>query len=86
MLPAMPRPPVDVETVHAGDVVLVSSGGRVFHATVRGRGVGGFAIDPHDRGVRVRRARLEEVVEHWMRAERAQAIADGQLSLEDLAR
>ena len=77
---------VDIDTIHPNDVVLVRQGGRVFHATVRGRGVGGFVIEPHDRAVRTRQARASEIAEHWMRADRAaEAIAEGQLSLEVVA-
>jgi hypothetical protein len=79
----MPRP-VDLDAIRPQDVVLVSTGGRVFHATVSGRGVGGFSIEPHDRTVRARHARPGELVDHWLHAERAQAIPDGQLSLEEL--
>jgi hypothetical protein len=74
---------VDMENIHPNDVVLVRQSGRVFHATVRGRGVGGFVIEPHDRAVRARHARPSEIAEHWMHAERAsEAIAEGQLALE----
>jgi hypothetical protein len=64
--------------------VLVSQRGRTFYATVRGRGVGGLVIEPHDRTVRARRAAPGEVVDHWVHAERAEAGPDGQLALEGL--
>jgi hypothetical protein len=74
---------VDIDSIHPSDVVLVQQGGRLFHATIRGRGVGGFVIEPHDRDVRARQARPSEIADHWMHAERAaEAIAEGQLSLE----
>src|SRR4051812_21829604 len=76
---------VDIDTIHPSDVVLVQQGGRVFHATIRGRGVGGFVIEPHDRAVRARRAAASEIIDHWMHADRVDIAPDGQLTLEDLA-
>jgi hypothetical protein len=78
-----PRP-VDISAIRPTDIVRVQQSGRVFHATVRGRGVGGFAIEPHDRAVRSRRAAPAEIVDHWIHAGRTQVAPDGQLSLGDL--
>ena len=78
-----PRP-VDTSAIQPTDIVRVQQGGRVFHATVRGRGVGGFAIEPHDRAVRSRRAAPHEIVDHWLHAARLEPAPDAQLSLEDL--
>ena len=73
---------VDLAAIHPNDVVLVSQRGRAFYATVRGRGVGGLVIEPHDRSVRARRASPAEVVDHWVHAERTETRPDGQLALE----
>jgi hypothetical protein len=77
--------PVDTSAIQPADIVRVQQGGRVFHATVRGRGVGGFAIEPHDRAIRARRAAASEIIDHWMHADRVDIAPDGQLTLEDLA-
>lgn len=53
-----------------GDMVRVSSQGRMFHGVVRGTVVGGLEVDPIERGVVQRRVKLREVVEHWSRAAR----------------
>jgi hypothetical protein len=76
--------PVDHAAIRPGDVVLVSQRGRTFHATVRGRGVGGLVIEPHDRSVRARRVAPAELVDHWFHAERAEPGLDGQLVLDVL--
>ena len=56
-----------------GDVVRVSSGGRIFHAVVRGAVLGGFEVDPIERGIRERRVKARDVVEHWARSSRPRA-------------
>ena len=78
----MLRRAVEHTAIGPSDVVLVTQGGRVFHATVKGSGVGGYTIEPHDRTVRARVARSHEIIDHWLHAERAVAVSDGQLSLE----
>jgi hypothetical protein len=77
--------PVDIDAIHPRDVVLVSQRGRTFYATVRGRGVGGLVVEPHDRTVRAHRAAPAEVVDHWVHAERAEPALEGQLALEGLS-
>ncbi len=70
-----------------GDMVRVSSGGRMFHAVVRGTVLGGLEVDPIERGVAQRRVKAREVVEHWARATRprSQSVADReQRSFDDL--
>jgi hypothetical protein len=76
--------PIDLASIHPNDVVLVSQRGRTFYATVRGRGLGGLVVEPHDRAVRSRRAAPAEVVDHWVHAERAETMLEGQLALEGL--
>lgn len=56
-----------------GDMVRVSSGGRVFHAVVRGSMLGSLEVDPVERGVSQRRVKVRDVVEHWSRAGRPRA-------------
>jgi hypothetical protein len=56
------------EGIAPGDMVRVSSGGRVYHALVRGAVVGGFEIEPIERGIAQRRVKPREVVEHWARS------------------
>jgi hypothetical protein len=80
----VPRP-VDHEAIHPRDVVLVNQRGLVFYALVKGRRGTGYAVEPAGRGARPTVARAGEIVDHWVHAERADAIADGQLALEDLA-
>ncbi len=70
-----------------GDMVRVSSGGRMFHGVVRGTVLGGLEVDPIERGVAQRRVKAREVVEHWARAARprSQSAADReQRSFDDL--
>ena len=76
---------VDLALIHPNDVVLVSQRGRAFYATVRGRGIGGLVIEPHDRSVRARRCVPAEITDHWVHAERAEPVVDGQLALEGLS-
>ena len=84
MIGAVAAAQVNTEAIHAGDIVHVAQAGRLFHATVRGRGVGGFVIEPHDRATRARRAAPGEIVGHWVHTSRTQVAPDGQLTLEDL--
>ncbi len=70
-----------------GDMVRVSSGGRMFHAVVRGTVLGGLDVDPVERGVSQRRVKARDVVEHWARTRRPRAehLADReQRSFDDL--
>lgn len=68
-----------------GDVVLVSSRGRLFYGRVTGSPrAGRRAVAPLDRHVRERSARVDDVVEHWSRASTApvERPAPWQLQLE----
>lgn len=56
-----------------GDMVRVSSGGRVFHAVVRGSMLGALEVEPVERGVSQRRVKVRDVIEHWARAARPRA-------------
>lgn len=70
-----------------GDMVRVSSGGRMFHALVRGAVLGGLEVDPIERGVTQRRVKLRDVVEHWARTREPRAAANAgreQRSFDDL--
>lgn len=70
-----------------GDMVRVSAAGRMFHAIVRGTVLGGFEVEPIERGVSVRRVKAGDVVEHWQQAgrPRAAAVEDrSQRSFDDL--
>ena len=78
------RVAIDLAAIHPNDVVLVSQRGRAYYATVRGRGIGGLVIEPHDRAVRARRCTAAEITDHWVHAERAEPVVDGQLALEGL--
>ena len=72
-----------LEQIRSGDIVLVSKGGRRFHATVREVKDGVVAVEPIERGISYRHASAREVVDVWRRAAQAGAreIAKGQLSL-----
>ena len=75
------------DDITPGDMLRVSAGGRVFHALVRGRVVGGWSVDPVERGVSVRRVKPGDVIEHWTRASRPRAAGaerSDQRSLDDL--
>ena len=68
-------------------MVRVSSGGRVFHAVVRGAVLGGLDVDPIERGVTQRRVKLRDVVEHWARRRPPRAVRGAdrdQRSFDDL--
>jgi hypothetical protein len=80
----MPRK-VDLDAIHPRDVVLVNRRGQVFYALVKGRRGSGYAVEPNARGERPTVVRAGEIVDHWVHAERAEPVPDGQLVLEDLA-
>ena len=61
---------MQVDGIAPGDVVRISSQGRVYHAVVRGTVLGGLEVDPIERGVSQRRVKVRDVVEHWTRAAR----------------
>ena len=61
---------MQVDGIAPGDMVRVSSQGRMFHAVVRGTVLGGLEVDPIERGVSLRRVKPRDVVEHWARAGR----------------
>jgi len=61
---------VQVDGIAPGDMVRVSSQGRIFHAVVRGTVLGGLDVDPIERGVSRRRIKAGDVVEHWAHAVR----------------
>ena len=54
----------------AGDLVLVSKGGRRFHARVVEVSRGTVRIEPIERGVSYRHASARELVDHWRHARR----------------
>ena len=76
-----------VDGIAPGDLVRVSSGGRIFHAVVRGSVLGGLEVEPIERGVPHRRVKARDVVEHWARVARPRASTAGdreQRSFDDL--
>lgn len=77
---------VDVAAIAPGDLVLVSAGGRVFHARVLGRErAGRLAVAPLEARVRDRGALVHDVVEHWAHVGGRPRPAPGQPRLEELA-
>jgi len=64
---------VQVDGIAPGDMVRVSSQGRIFHAVVRGAVLGGLDVDPIERGISRRRVKAGDVVEHWARTDRPRA-------------
>ncbi|MBA2348431.1 MAG: hypothetical protein H0V81_09060 [Solirubrobacterales bacterium] len=79
--------PVQLDGIAPGDLVRISSRGRIFHARVRGTVIGGLEVEPIERGVAQRRVKSSEVVEHWAHVARGRAssIADReQRSFDDL--
>jgi hypothetical protein len=71
--------------IATGDLVLVSSRGRLFYGRVTGSPrAGRLAVAPLERHVRERSARVDDVVEHWSRTRTAPVDrpASGQLQLE----
>ena len=76
---------MNADEIAPGDVVRVAAGGRMFHAIVRGRVIGGLEVDPIERGVTTRRVKSRDVVEHWARAGRRRSGHDPeQRSFDDL--
>ncbi len=65
--------PVQLDGIAPGDLVRVSSRGRIFHARVRGAVIGGLEVEPIERGVVQRRVKSAEVVEHWAHVARGRA-------------
>jgi len=53
-----------------GDLVLVSKGGRRFHAKVVGICRGVVELQPLERGISYRHASARELVDHWRHARR----------------
>lgn len=71
--------------IAAGDMVLCSRAGRVFHAVVRDVRGERLGVTPVERGVTVRSVKRDEVVEHWSHQPRPEpAVAPGQRTLADL--
>jgi len=64
---------VQVDGIAPGDMVRVSSQGRIFHAVVRGAVLGGLDVDPIERGISRRRVKARDIVEHWARTARPRA-------------
>ncbi len=62
--------PVKLASLGAGDLVLVSKGGRRFHARVVEVSRGTVRIEPIERGVSYRHASARELVDHWRHARR----------------
>ena len=61
---------MQADGIAPGDMVRVSAHGRMFHAVVRGAFLGGFEVDPVERGVSRRRVKARDIVEHWSRSGR----------------
>lgn len=59
-----------VSSIGVGDLVLVSKGGRRFHARVMEISRGVVRFDPIERGVSYRHASGRELVDHWRHARR----------------
>lgn len=72
-----------LERIRSGDIVLVSKGGRRFHATVRHIRDGVVELEPIERGISYRHASARELLDVWrqQRQDRPQEISTGQLSL-----
>lgn len=72
-----------LERIRSGDIVLVSKGGRRFHATVRQISDGVVALEPIERGISYRHASARELLDVWrhQRQDAPLEIAKGQLSL-----
>lgn len=72
-----------LERIRSGDIVLVSKGGRRFHATVRRIKEGVVELEPIERGISYRHASARELLDVWhhRRPEAVGEIAKGQLSL-----
>ena len=78
---------MEPDGIAPGDMVRVSAGGRIFHAVIRGRVLGGLEVEPVERGVSLRRVKARDVVEHWTRAPRPRSAGSAprdQRSFDDL--
>jgi hypothetical protein len=74
---------VRLERIRSGDIVLVSKGGRRFHAGVRQIRSGVVELEPIERGISYRHASASEVLDVWhhRRDDAPLEIAKNQLSL-----
>ena len=57
-------------TIDKGDLVLISKGGRRFHARVLEVARGTVRFEPIERGISYRHASARELVDHWRHARR----------------
>ena len=56
--------------IDKGDLVLISKGGRRFHARVLEVARGTVRFEPIERGISYRHASARELVDHWRHARR----------------
>ena len=70
-------------SIGRGDLVLVSKGGRRFHARVLEISRGTVRLEPIERGISYRHASARELVDHWRHARRRRR--PGEPSAEDEA-
>ena len=68
--------------IAAGDLVLVSKGGRRFHGQVAAITGGVIEFEPLQRGISYRHAGAHEVIDHWRRTRRR---GDGVVPAEQLS-
>ena len=59
-------------SIGRGDLVLVSKGGRRFHARVLEVSRGTVRLEPIERGISYRHASARELLDHWRHARRRQ--------------
>ena len=57
-------------SIDKGDLVLISKGGRRFHARVLEISRGTVRFEPIERGISYRHASARELVDHWRHARR----------------
>ena len=57
-------------SIGRGDLVLVSKGGRRFHARVLEVSRGTVRLEPIERGISYRHASARELLDHWRHARR----------------
>ena len=57
-------------SIDKGDLVLISKGGRRFHARVLEVARGTVRFEPIERGISYRHASARELVDHWRHARR----------------
>ena len=69
--------------IDKGDLVLISKGGRRFHARVLEVSRGTVRFEPIERGISYRHASARELVDHWRHARRRRAA--GEQSAEEQA-